>query len=118
MDYTPMQATDGSPWMFLFIVLIAYGYLSFSIQTIANKTDTENAWMAWVPILNIWLLCEIGGKPGWWVLLMFIPIINIVMTVLIWMAVSDAREKSPFLGVLMLIPFLNLIVPGYLAFSE
>jgi hypothetical protein len=104
--------------MFLIFILIAYGYFAFTIQTIANKTGTEGAWRAWVPILNVLLLCEIGGKPGWWVILMFIPIINIVMTVLIWMAVSDARQKSPFLGVLMLIPFLNLIVPGYLAFSE
>ena len=118
MDYTPVQSSGGSPFMFLLIVLVAYGYIAFSIQTIANKTGTDNAWMAWVPILNVWLLCEIGGKPGWWVILMFIPFINIVMTVLIWMAVSDARQKSPFLGVLMLIPFLNLIVPGYLAFSE
>ena len=118
MDNTAMQTTGGSPMMLLLVILVAYGYISFSIQTIANKTGTENAWWAWVPILNVWLLCTIGGKPGWWVVLMFIPLINIVMTVLIWMAVSDARQKSPFLGVLMLIPFLNLIVPGYLAFSE
>ena len=118
MDYTPVQSTGGSPVMFFLVVLAAYAYFSFSIQTIANKTGTENSWWAWVPILNVWLLCQIGGKPGWWVAWMFIPFINIVMTVLIWMAVSDARQKSPFLGVLMLIPFLNLIVPGYLAFSE
>jgi hypothetical protein len=118
MDYTPAQSAGGSLIMFFLVGLAAYAYIAFSIQTIANKTGTDNAWMAWIPILNIWLLCEIGGKPGWWVILMFIPFINIVMTVLIWMAVSDARQKSPFLGVLMLIPFLNLFVPGYLAFSE
>jgi hypothetical protein len=113
-----METGGGSPIMMFLIILVAYGYMAFSIQTIANKTGTDNAWMAWVPILNLWLLCEIGGKPGWWVILCMIPFVNIVMTVLIWMAVSDARQKSPFLGVLMLVPFLNLIVPGYLAFSE
>lgn len=118
MENTAMQSAGVSPFMLLLVVFVAYAYLSYSIQTIANKTGTENAWWGWVPILQVWLLCQIGGKPGWWVLLMFIPIINIVMTVLIWMAVSDARQKSPFLGVLMIIPFLNLIVPGYLAFTE
>lgn len=102
----------------LLILLAAYVYISFSIQRIANKTGTEGAWMAWVPILNVWLLCEIGGKPGWWVVLMFIPLVNIVITIMLWSAVCEARGKASWLGILMLLPFLNILLPGYLAFSE
>ena len=102
----------------LLIIFAAYAYIAFSIQMIANKTGTDNSWMAWVPILNIWLLCEIGGRPGWWVVLMFIPLVNIIVATMIWGAVSEARGKASWLGILILLPLLNLVLPGYLAFSE
>lgn len=110
------QTTGGIE--ILLIVLAAYVYISLTIQIIANKTGTANSWMAWIPILNVWLLCEVGGKPGWWVLLMFIPLVNIIITIMLWSAVSEARGKASWLGILMILPFLNIIVPGYLAFSE
>jgi hypothetical protein len=118
MENSLIQSGGGSLFMLLLVALAAYTDVAYCIQTIANKTGTDNPWWAWVPILNLWLLCEIGGKPGWWVFLMFIPIINLVIFVLIWMAVSDARQKSPFLGFLILVPFWTLILPGYLAFTE
>ena len=117
MDYSYAQSPE-IPAIFWLIMLAAYAYFAFSIQIIANKTSTPNSWMAWVPILNVVLLCNIGDKPVWWVLLMFIPLVNLVITVMLWMAVSEARRKPPWVGLLMILPFLNLIVPGYLAFSE
>jgi hypothetical protein len=117
MEYSYAQS-QGMPTIFWLILLATYAYFAFSIQIIANKTGTPNGWMAWVPILNAVLLCNIGDKPIWWVLLMFIPLVNFVITVMLWMAVSEARQKSPWLGILMILPFLNLIIPGYLAFSE
>ncbi len=113
-----METQPGEAMGMLLILFAAYAYISFSVQMIANKTGTDNSWMAWVPILNIWLLCEIGGKPGWWVLLMFVPLVNIVIITMLWGAVSEARGKASWLGILILLPFLNLVLPGYLAFSE
>jgi len=113
-----METQPQFGWGLLLIILAAYAYIAFSIQTIAGKTNTANAWMAWIPILNIWLLCEIGGRPGWWVVLMFIPLVNIVIATMIWGAVSEARGKASWLGIFILLPILNLFLPGYLAFSE
>jgi len=101
---------------FLYIVL--YLYITLSIFFIANKTGTDNAWFAFIPILNILLLIQIADKPIWWILLCFIPLVNIVMAVLIWMGVAEARGKPAWLGLLMLIPGVNLVLMGYLAFSR
>jgi hypothetical protein len=32
----------------------------------AKKTNTQNPWLTWIPIANIYLMCIIAGKPGWW----------------------------------------------------
>lgn len=37
----------------LIIFAVIYVYVSLALQTIATKTNTANAWMAWIPIVNI-----------------------------------------------------------------
>ena len=39
---------------------------------------------------NIILILNIARKPLWWILLCFIPIVNIVVMVLVWMGVAEA----------------------------
>ncbi len=98
--------------------LAIYIYIALALQTIANKTHTENAWLAWIPIANIILMVMIAKKPIWWILLFFIPVANIVFLVLVWMAIAEARGKPNWWGILMIIPFANLVVPGYLAWAD
>ncbi len=98
--------------------VIAYLYYAICLMMIANKTNTPNSWLAWIPIANIYLMCKIAGKPGWWLILFFIPFVNIVIGVIVWMKIAEARNKPSWLGILMLIPFVNIIIPGYLAFSQ
>ena len=98
--------------------LAAYVYYSFSLMTIAGKTGTEHGWMAWVPILNLYLMCRIAGRPAWWLVLMLVPLVNIVMLVIVWMGIAEARGFSGFWGIMMIVPFVNIIVPGYLAFTD
>ena len=39
---------------FLIVISIAgYIYQALALQTIAQKTGTENGWFAWIPILNL-----------------------------------------------------------------
>ncbi len=100
------------------VCLGIYVYLAIALQTMATKTKAENGWLAWIPIANVYLLCKVAGKPGWWLLLFFIPLVNIVITIIVWMAVAEARGKASWMGILMIVPFVNLIIPGYLAFSK
>lgn len=101
-----------------FLGFAGYAYVAFTLQTIAGKTNTPNKWFAWIPILNIYLMCKIAGKPGWWLILFLIPFVNIVINVIVWMNIAKARNKPRWLGILMLIPLVNFIFLTYIAFSE
>lgn len=111
---------SGGALVALFLVSIAvYVYYAYSLMTIAHKTGTESAWMAWIPILNVLLMCKVADKPWWWLLvIMFIPFVNLVLTILLWMRIAEARSFPSWWGILMLVPVVNFIVPGYLAFAE
>lgn len=108
----------GTESVLIIIALALYGYLAFSVQVIARRTDTPNDWAAWVPIANLFLLCAIAKKPLWWFALMLVPLVNVVVIVIIWMRMAEARSKPSWWGLLTLIPVVSLIVPGYLAFSD
>ena len=97
--------------------LIVYLWLAFCLQTIAKKTDTPNEWLAWIPIANIYLQCKVAGRSGWWTIGFFVPLLNVILTIIWWWSVAKKRNKPGWLGILMIIPIVNLIVPGILAFS-
>ena len=103
---------------FMIFGLACYVYVSLALQTIAQKTGTEKAWFAWVPILNIILMLNVARKPVWWIVLLLIPIVNIVIAIMVWMGIAEARNKPNWWGILMIVPGVSLIVPGYLAWSD
>jgi hypothetical protein len=106
-------------FMFLFFIIIAvYVFYAICLMKIAHKTNTPNAWLAWIPIANIVLMLQVAKKPIWWIILFFIPLVNIVMSILVWMGISKELGKPDWLGILIIIPIANLVIPAYLAFSK
>jgi hypothetical protein len=114
----PTALVAGFLGTFIFFGLALYAYTSFCMMKIAERTNTENGWWAWIPILNILLLCNIARKPLWWILLMLIPLVNIVIAILLFVGVCEARGKPGWWVVLMLLPVVNLVILGVLAFGE
>jgi len=104
--------------IFCISMLVLYVYHALALQTIATKTNTENPWFAWIPILNIILMLNIAKKPIWWILLFLIPLANIVIAIIVWMGIAEARNKPNWWGILMIVPAVNIVVPGYLAWSD
>jgi Family of unknown function (DUF5684) len=118
-DAAPFAALSGV--MLMFVLGLGFGfyvYLSLALQTIATKTATANAWLAWIPIANLFLLLSIAKKPLWWILLFLIPLVNLIIGIIVWMAVAEARHKPNWWGILLIVPMVNLVVPGYLAWAD
>jgi len=99
--------------------LLAWAFCSFCLMRIAAATGAGGGWMAWIPILNLVLMLRIAGRPLWWIVLFFVPGVNIVVLVLVWMSVTTACGKSQWLGALAaLIPPFGVLVLAYLAFTK
>jgi len=117
-DRVPMAFMGGFFIIILLMCAVFYVYVALALMTIAQKTNTENGWLAWIPILNIILMCNIAKKPVWWIVLCLIPLVNIVIYIILWMGIAEARNKPNWWGILIIVPVANLIVPGYLAWSD
>ena len=118
-DRIAKAAVAGTVLTSLLVTCAAiYIYMALALQTIATKTSTANPWLAWIPIANIVLMLSIAKKPMWWIVLFLIPLVNIGVAVVVWMAVAEARGKPNWWGILALVPGVNIVVPGYLAWSD
>ena len=102
----------------MILVIIVYVIVAMSLMRIAKRTNTDNAWFAWIPLLNLILMLQIAKRPMWWLVFFLVPFINIVGIVLqfvIWVDIAKILGKSAAIGILAgLIPII--FVP-YLAFS-
>ncbi len=114
----PTAIFGGFMFIFLIFCAVFYVYVALALQTIAQKTNTENPWLAWIPIANIFLMLNIAKKPVWWIILFFIPLVSLVMAILVWMGIAEERGKPNWWGILLIVPGVGLIVPGYLAWSD
>ncbi|MCK5840769.1 MAG: signal peptidase I [Candidatus Sabulitectum sp.] len=74
----------------------------------------EEGWIALIPIYNAVVMMKIAGKPGWWVLLLFVPFANIVVAILmnIGLARNFGRSDGFAIG-LIFFPYIFLAVLGF-----
>lgn len=61
-------------------------------------------WEAGIPVYNAIILMKIIGRPTWWTILLFIPIINLIMFPIIWVETLRSFGKrstlDSFLGII------------------
>lgn len=114
----PIAFGVGFVLFLLLFVVVIYVYYAVVFQRMARKLNIADDWFAWIPILNLVLLLRIANRPIWWILLLFIPLVQIIINIIIWMDVSKGMGKPEWWGVLMIFPGVNLVVMGYLAFSD
>jgi hypothetical protein len=44
--------------------------------------------------------------------------VNLVVLIIVWIAIAEARGKPSWWGILVIVPVANLIVPRYLAWAD
>ena len=91
-------------------IVIAFLAGIWKVFTKAGKPG----WAAIVPIYNLIVLLEIAGKPLWWIVLFFIPLVNLVAVVLVGIAVAERFGKGAGFGVgLGLLAFVFYPILGF-----
>lgn len=110
---------------FAVLALAAYIYTAIVLMALAKKTKTPNGWLGWIPIGNIYLMTQLAKLPGWWTFAVIIAIIPMVgalafgaIGVWWWWLIAERLKKPGYWGLLMVLPGVNLIVMGVLAWGK
>ena len=114
------SSSDGTGALVFIFTLFSYLFGSYCLYTIYEKLGEQNAWFAWVPILNNWIMYKAGDQSPWWIVGLFIPLVNFVALIFLLMAfikIVEKLGKSPWLILLMIIPLVNFVVLYNFAFG-
>tara|TARA_Y100000588_G_scaffold333274_1_gene372050 strand:- start:219 stop:674 length:456 start_codon:yes stop_codon:yes gene_type:complete len=100
--------------IFLLAFACWYIYTAYFTMKIAEQLGSDNAILAWIPILNIYLLCEIaadennevfaGLSPGITFLLVLVLLIlgfvpGFLCMIPLWILIARKLNKSDLLGI-------------------
>jgi len=103
----------GAGLIIVYIILaIFYIIVMWKIFVKAGKPG----WGCLIPIYNTILMMEIAGRPGWWFLLLFIPVVNIIISIIVTLDIAKAFGKGSGFGIGLIL--LGFIFYPILAFSD
>lgn len=77
-------------WALFFVLFIFCLIVNWRVFTKAGQPG----WASLVSIYNIYIMTKIAGKPGWWLLLFFIPFVNIYYGVWLTNMISKSFGKD------------------------
>ena len=102
--YNPMNSILF--WVLMIIVIVG----TWKMFEKAGKPG----WASLIPIYNFIVLLEIVGKPLWWIVLMFIPIVNIIIAIWVTNLLAKSFGKSEAFTVgLIFLPFVFYPILGF-----
>lgn len=82
---------NGTQWViFILIIQVIHFFGTWKLYVKAGR----KAWEAAIPIYNAIVLMQIINRPKWWVILLFIPIINLLMFPVIWVETIRSYGKN------------------------
>lgn len=100
----------------LLFVALSYAIVAFLTGRVFKKAGVPQ-WAAWVPVYNYWKLLQLGDQQGFWAILAFVPFLNIVSVIFVYIAMYRIGQKLGKEGWFVLfaifLPVVWLIWLGY-----
>lgn len=122
-------APDMAKWMSKSLglpVLIGFGvamlafylFICYCCMLICKKTGNEPGALIWFPVLQMFPLLKAAGMSPVWFVAMLLPILNLVAHIVWCFKISQARGKSIWTAICLLLPVTSIFAFFYLAFSN
>lgn len=102
--------------MIIILMYLAVLVLMVASTWILFRKASKPGWAAIVPFYNTIVILEIAGRPVWWFFLMFIPVVNVVIAIMMMLDLAKSFGQSTGMGLLLV--FLPFIGMPMLAFSK
>ncbi len=108
-----------SGFMLAFVVIVSIIGIAISIISIVSlwrifTKKGKPGWASLIPIYNIYIMCQIAGLSGIYVLLCFIPLVNIYALIMIFNGISKAFGKATGFTVgLILLPYVFMPILAF-----
>ena len=93
-----IQSLFSGIWTIIYIIWIVL-VIAGAWKTFV-KAD-KPGWGAIIPFYNTYLMIKVAGRPGWWLILFFIPIVNVIMWLIVALGISENFGHGAGYGILL-----------------
>lgn len=109
-----MENGSGGPiamlvWLLVIIAVLAGVWKTF---TKAGQPGI----LSIIPFVNIYIMLKIAGRPGWWLILFLIPLVNLIIGIIMYIDLAKSFGKGAGFGLGLL--FLGFIFFPILGFGS
>jgi hypothetical protein len=115
--FAQTYSSDGGAGIAIAIVIglgvvVLYAVALWRVFTKAGQPG----WAAIIPIYNYYVILKIVGRPGWWLLLYLVPVVNVVILVIV--ANDLSKSFGHGVGFTLGLVFLSIIFYAILGFGD
>jgi uncharacterized protein DUF5684 len=116
VEYSYSASSQGqAPGPLFWICWLAFMILMIAACWKIFTKAGQPGWAAIIPIYNWYILCKIVGRPGWWVILLFIPFVNFIVGIILCIDLAKSFGKGVGFGIGLIL--LGVIFFPILGFS-
>ena len=113
IDDVAAGAAAGGGGLLMIVWLAVAVFMLIALWKVFTKA-VQPGWASLIPIYNAYVILKIAGKPGWWLILMFIPIVNIVVAIMALAGLATNFGKGVgFVVGLLLLPIVFYPILGF-----
>jgi len=95
-------------WLAVLVIVVIGGWKVF-------EKAGQPGWAILVPFYNAYIMLKIAGRPGWWLILYFIPLVNLVIAIIVAIDIAKAFGQSAVFGffLLFLLGGIGYLILGF-----
>jgi len=112
---TPLQSSDAGGIVLLLFNLLIAGIQIAGMWMVFKKAG-HAGWKAIIPLYNLYIMLRIGENAWWWLVLVFIPILNLYALYKIHAGVARAFGRG--IGFGLGLTFLGILFFPLLGFGD
>jgi hypothetical protein len=114
-----LRAVGGSFIIgFLVFCAVLYLFVCYCLHLICKKTGNEPGILIWLPVLQLFPMLRAAGMSPLWFLAWLVPGLSLIAQIVWSFNIAKARDKSAWMGFLLILPFTSIFALLYLAFSN
>ncbi len=100
-------------FIFFLLVQVVHFIGTWKLYVSAGR----KSWEAAIPVYNAIVLLKIIGRPSWWTILLFLPIINLIIFPVIWVETLRSFGKNATIDKVLGVATFGLYI-AYISYSQ
>lgn len=98
-------------------LLALYLFHCYCCLLICAKSGSPPGILIWVPLLQLFPLLKAAAMPPWWFVVFLLPGLNLIAHIVLCIKLTESRNKTLLVALLLIFPLSSPLAAAYLAFS-